>query len=364
MLKDWLTLICLKPISLSRKRALIDLFITPSAIFKAGEKALQQTGIISEADIACILDHNRQVGTSVVEDHLETLELSQCSYIGFNDPRFPALLNEIPSPPLGLFVKGNIELLNNMQIAVVGSRNASPAGGKTAYSFATKLASTGLTITSGLATGIDSHAHRGCLSKSGDTIAVIGTGIDRVYPKSNQNLYNEIAEKGLIVTEFLPGTQPLPGNFPRRNRIISGLSLGTLVVEAGIRSGSLITARLAAEQGREVFAIPGSIYMATSRGCHLLIKQGAKLVESIADILEELRHFDNVPSCPHDTDSSSKKTEDKNPLYNLIDYAPTSIEQIIEQSGLTAEQVSSILVNMELQGLIVETNGSYQRLPV
>ena len=364
MLKDWLTLIYLKSVSLARKRELIKLFGTPSAIFNAGEQTLRRTGIISAAETAGILDRDGKNSASVIEGDLATLESLQCHYIGFNDPRFPALLNEIPNQPLGLFVKGQVELLQNPQLAMVGSRNASPSGKRTAFSFAAELASMGLTITSGLASGIDSHAHQGCLSRNGHTVAVIGSGIDRIYPQSNRNLYREVAEKGVIVTEFPPGAPPLPRNFPLRNRIISGLSLGTLVVEAGIRSGSLITARLAAEQGREVFAIPGSIHMVTSRGCHFLIRQGAKLVESITDIVEELQHFDNLPSgVRNQTGLPTKTTGDKNPLYNLIDYAPISMERIIEQSGLTAEQVSSILTDMELQGLIVETNGSYQRLP-
>ncbi len=365
MLKDWLTLIYLKSVSVDRKRELIQLFGTPSALLNASKQTLHQAVRSESAEMVAILDRPGDVDTTVIEGDLETLESLQCQYIGFNDPRFPALLNEIPNPPLGLFVKGRSELLQSPQLAIVGSRNASPSGERTAASFAAELASLGLTITSGLASGIDSHAHQGCLSRDGHTVAVIGSGIDRIYPKSNRNLYREVAEKGVIVTEFPPGAPPLPRNFPLRNRIISGLSLGTLVVEAGIRSGSLITARLAAEQGREVFAIPGSIHIVTSRGCHFLIRQGAKLVESVTDIMEELQHFENLPSgVKNETEPPVKTTGHENPLYNLIDYAPVSVEWIIEQSGLTAQQVSSILTDMELQGLIVETNGSYQRLPV
>ncbi len=364
MLKDWLTLIYLKSVPLARKREWVQRFGTPSALLNASQQTLRQADIHSGTETAALLEPPKDTGAIDLEKDLETLESLQCQYIGFNDPRFPALLNEIPNPPLGLFVKGRSELLQNPQLAIVGSRNASPSGRRTAASFAAELADLGLTITSGLASGIDSQAHQGCLSRNGNTVAVIGTGIDRIYPKSNRNLYQEVASSGVIVTEFPPGTPPLSRNFPLRNRIISGLSLGTLVVEAGIRSGSLITARLAAEQGREVFAIPGSIHIVTSRGCHFLIRQGAKLVESIADIVEELQHFDNLPSdLKNKTKPPVNTTGDENPLYNLIDYAPVSMEQIIEQSGLTAQQVSSILSDLELQGLIVETNGSYQRLP-
>ena len=380
MLKDWLKLICLKPVAVARKRELIRRFTTPSALFNASEQALRQAGCNEASEIAAILEPPTKAGIATGERDLETLQSLHCRYIGFNDPNFPTLLNEIPNPPLGLFVRGRGELLQNPQIAIVGSRSPSPSGKRTAFSFAAELAGMGLTITSGLASGIDSHAHQGCLSGNGHTIAVIGTGIDRIYPQSSRDLYHEVAEKGVIVTEFPPGAPPLPRNFPLRNRIISGLSLGTLVVEAGIRSGSLITARLAAEQGREVFAIPGSIHIVTSRGCHFLIRQGAKLVESITDITEELKHFDNLPPMvKNPTGTPAKATGDQsphknpqgnqhenqreNPLYNLIDYSPVSMERIIEQSGLTAERVSSILVDLELQGLIVETNGSYQRLP-
>ncbi len=363
MLRDWLALICLKSVSLARKRELVERFGAPAALFNASEQVLRQAGVNSGNETAAILDQAAD-SAALIDRGLEALEALQCSYIGFNEPRFPALLNEIPNPPLGLFIKGRSELLQNPQIAIVGSRSASPSGKRTAFSFAAELAGMGLTITSGLASGIDSHAHQGCLSRNGHTVAVTGTGIDRIYPKSNRSLYHEVADRGVIATEFPPGAPPLPHNFPLRNRIISGLSLGVLVVEASIRSGSLITARLAAEQGREVFAIPGSIHVVTSRGCHFLIRQGAKLVESTGDIMEELQHFTNLPSgAGNSAKASAKITGDKNPLYNLIDYAPISTEQIIEQSGLDAQQVVSILTDLELQGLIVETNGSYQRLP-
>ena len=362
MLKDWLKLLYLKSITVAQKRALVNVFGSPTSIFEADQSSLQHTELLSPPLIARILNCNDHVNHALISGDIEILESYQSHYIGFNHPAFPSILNEIPSPPLGLFVRGNSRLLQTPQIAIVGSRNASPGGRKTARAFSAELSKLGLTITSGLATGIDSESHLGCLAENNHTIAVIGTGIDRVYPKSNQRLFNEIAKKGLIVSEFPPGTQPLPGNFPSRNRIISGLSLGTVVVEAGIRSGSLITARLAAEQGREVFAIPGSIHMITSRGCHFLIRQGAKLVESIQDIVEELHHFELPMQEIPGANTQSSTIEPENPLYKLIDYAPTSIEYLIEQSGLTAEEVSSILVGMELNGVIAETAEGYLRL--
>ncbi len=371
MLKDWLKLHYLRTVSLAQKRALVDFFGCPSAIFAADRACLHRTKILGEAAINAI----GAASEKLLQNDLDLLESINSQYIGFNDDRFSKLLNEIPSPPLGLFVRGNIDLLQSPQIAIVGSRNTSPSGKKTTFSFAAGLAAMGFTITSGMAAGIDSQAHRASLSINRATIAVMGTGIDRIYPYSNQSLYQDIAEKGLIVSEFAPGVAPHRRNFPQRNRIISGLSLGTLVVEAGTRSGSLITARLAAEQGREVFAIPGSIHLPTSRGCHQLIRQGAKLVESIADITDEIGHFFNhkqpvahidPASQPDHTEHSAEhlvKHSAEHLVYNLIDYAPISIDQIIALSGLTTEQISSILIDLELRGFIAEMNGGYQRLP-
>ena len=204
------------------------------------------------------------------------------------DPRYPAQLKTIPDPPTALFVHGDPDMLSTPQIAMVGSRNPSSGGARTAHDFARHFAACGLAVTSGLAMGIDAACHQGALAANGITIAVTGTGLDRVYPASNRELAHQIVGRGALVSEFPPGTPPRPGHFPRRNRIIAGLSLGTLVVEAALKSGSLITAQQALEQSREVFAIPGSIHNPLARGCHLLIRQGAKLVETANDVLEEL----------------------------------------------------------------------------
>ncbi len=363
MLKDWLKLHYLRSVSLAQKRALVNFFGCPVDIFAAGRSCLSDTGILCEAGINAVLKANE----NLLQNDLALLESIGSQFIGFDDPKFSDLLNEIPSPPLGLFVKGNINLLKQPQIAIVGSRNPSPSGKKTTQAFAAELTAMGFTITSGMAAGIDRCAHSGSLSVNNATIAVMGTGIDRIYPATHQALYREISEKGLIVTEFAPGTPPHRAHFPQRNRIISGLSMGTLVTEAGIRSGSLITARLAAEQGREVFAIPGSIHLPTSRGCHHLIRLGAKLVESVQDITDEIGHFFNpapaVAQISRESPQSHFQHPAEHPLYNLIDYAPISIDQIIALSGLTTEQVSSILIDLELRGLIAEMNGGYQRLP-
>jgi len=205
-----------------------------------------------------------------------------------HDPAYPALLKEIADPPPLLFVRGDPAVLSRPQLGIVGSRNPTPGGRSLAEDFARSLSRCGLVVTSGMALGIDAAGHRGALRGGGTTLAVAGTGPDRIYPARHRDLARAIVEQGAIISEFAPGTPALPSNFPRRNRIISGLSLGVLVVEAACRSGSLITARLAAEQGREVFALPGSIHNPLARGCHHLIRQGAKLVEDIEDIVEEL----------------------------------------------------------------------------
>lgn len=358
MLKDWLKLLYTKSVSLAQKRALVCHFGSPGQIFRADPAQLRQTNIVSENGLLAIYGSDYEK----IAPDITLLKNTDSHYIGFNDPGFPALLNQIPSPPLGLFYRGNVDLLGKPQIAVVGSRNASPNGKRTTFEFSALLSRAGLIITSGMAAGIDSEAHAGCLHAGNPTIAVLGTGIDRIYPYSNRSLYENIATQGLLVSEFPLGTKPNRRNFPQRNRIISGLSMATLVVEAGVRSGSLITARLAAEQGRDVFAIPGSIHNPTSKGCHYLIRQGARLVESVEDIVQEFQsiHLFDIPELSENSVTSAQIEE--NPLYNLIDYAPTSIDELIERSGLTADKVSSILVELELKGAIAEINGGYQRL--
>lgn len=281
-----------------------------------------------------------------------------------SDPRYPTLLKEIPDPPPILFVRGDVTILNHIQLAMVGSRNPSAGGKQIAHDFAHTLSQNGFTITSGLALGIDAASHQGALDANGHTIAVAGTGLDRIYPARHKKLGHSILEKGAIVSEFAPGTPPIASNFPRRNRIISGLSVGTVVVEAALKSGSLITARLAAEQGREVFAIPGSIHNPLSQGSHALIQQGAKLTNHISDIFEELTHL--IPSSPL-LPTSSPTPENAppfidHPLLENIGFEPISIDTLIERSGLTAESVSSMLLTLELQGIVSSTGGLFSRI--
>ena len=264
---------------------------------------------------------------------------------------------------MGIFYLGSCDLLKTDQLSIVGSRNASPGGLKTAKAFSRELSILGLTVTSGMAAGIDKAAHEGALNSGFPTIAVMATGIDRIYPRSHSDLYERISSNGVIVTEFPPGTSPQRSHFPQRNRIISGLSHGTLVVEAGIRSGSLITARLSGEQGREVFAIPGSIHMPTSRGCHKLIRDGAKLVERIDDIIEELPSSRDLLAAAHPRPEAQPDTQCDILIYKLIDYAPTPLEHLIQESGMSAQMVLSQLLELELDGKIAQTPDGYQKLP-
>ena len=256
-----------------------------------------------------------------------------------------------------MFVRGNPELLSLPQIAIVGSRNPSSLGEETAFNFAKTLSLYGFVITSGLALGIDGASHRGALSAQGYTIAVAGTGLDRVYPARHKDLATEIVKTGLMISEFPPGTTAKANHFPRRNRIISGLCQGLLVVEAAKQSGSLITARMALEQNREVFAIPGSIHNPLARGCNALIREGAKLVETTQDILEELnQYYQQDEKIPAITMQSTLDLEQQT-LLNRVMFSPTSIDNLVENTGLSVEVISSMLLILELQGYLEATAG-------
>ncbi len=279
------------------------------------------------------------------------------------DTDYPQKLLQIAAPPPLLYSKGDLRLLNQAAIAIVGSRNATEQGRQNARNFARHLSQAGVTIVSGMAAGIDRAAHEGGLDGRGSSIAVVGTGLDRVYPASNHDLARRLSQSGLIISEFPLGTQPLAGNFPRRNRIISGLSLGCLVVESTLNSGSLVTARLAAEQGREVLAIPGSIHSPQSKGCHLLIKQGAKLVETAADILEELRWNLPAPESVGEAAGTVPVDADAVALLPALGFDPTDVDTLCERTGLTVDKVCAILLKLELEGLVsCLPGGRYQQI--
>jgi DNA processing protein len=276
------------------------------------------------------------------------------------DETYPRPLLEIADPPALLYARGRVDLLQRAALAIVGSRNATPQGEANAAAIAKALSETGLTIVSGLALGIDAAAHRGGLGGPGSTIAVLGTGIDVVYPSRNAALAAEIAERGLLISEFPLGTAPAGQNFPRRNRLISGLARGCLVVEAALASGSLITARAAADQGREVFAMPGSIHSPLAKGCHGLIKSGAKLVESAEDVLAELSGFraSGYASTTKEIPPSAEAG-----LLAHMGHDPVDVDSLCSRAGMSAEQVSSELLRLELDGRVTALPGGlYQRL--
>ena len=279
------------------------------------------------------------------------------------DEFYPRALLEIADPPSLIYARGRIELVQRSCLAVVGSRNATAQGESNAAAFAKALSDAGLTIVSGLAVGIDAAAHRGGLEGAGSTIAVLGTGIDVLYPKRNVELVDRIAAQGLLLSEFPLGTGPVAGNFPRRNRLISGLARGCLVVEAALASGSLITARTAAEQGREVFAIPGSIHSPLSKGCHALIKSGAKLVESAEDVLTELSGFRASAYASTTAGEAPPVASATSGLLAHMGHDPVDVDSLCGRAGMSADQVTAELLRLELEGLIAALPGGlYQRL--
>ena len=289
-----------------------------------------------------------------------TLNWSECpeqAIITLGDASYPTYLLDIPDPPAVLFAAGNIDLLNRPALAIVGSRSPSPQGVDNARAFAKALGNASYTIVSGLALGIDAAAHEGALNSASSTIAVLGCGINVVYPKTNRALFERIIAEGLILSEHGLDVPALPAHFPTRNRIISGLSRGCLVIEASLSSGSLITARVAVDQGREVFAVPGSIHSPLSKGCHALIKQGAKLVESAHDVLEELGYVDSRIPAPQPSDEGALS-----PVLDAMGFDPIHLDILCSRLNLTPDVVSAMLLELELEGAVVATTGGrYQR---
>ena len=356
VLIPWLLLRRLPGVGTRAQLNLLEHFGSITSVFSASRDQLEKVlGGKTEAIEAILAGPDKQAFP------LEFEWLSQPNHhlLTWSDVDYPALLREIPDPPLVLYISGDRALLSSPQIAIVGSRNPTPMGRENAQAFARSLASAGLVVTSGMALGVDGAAHRGALDAGGKTIAVAGTGLDRVYPARHRDLAHEIVKQGALVSEFPLGTPPLPENFPVRNRIISGLSLGTLVVEAALKSGSLITARMANEQGREVFAIPGSIHAPQARGCHALIRQGAKLVETAQDIIEELGPLAGVVQQRAQQSASPTMEMDATTaaLLEHVGHDPVTIDALIERSGLTADVVSSMLLLMELNGLVMSCPG-------
>lgn len=357
-LSAWIALQQIKGLGNAKLLALLQAFGTPDSIFS---QSIQQLKTVVGESIAIKISEG--IHEEQIEPTLNWLNKDNNHIITLGDLHYPQRLLETNSPPAILYATGNPNLLNQTGVAIVGSRNATSQGEKNATNFALDLTRHGLCIISGMALGIDGAAHRGALQGNGATIAVVGTGLDIVYPAKHRELAHQIAEQGLIISEFPIGTPSKPQNFPQRNRIISGLSLGCLVVEANVGSGSLITARLATEQGREVFAIPGSIHSPVSKGCHQLIKQGAKLVESSMDILEELKNMLPAISPNGSIAQAGENSPEANTLLDLMGYEAIKFDTLVALSGLTPEALSSMLIVLELDGKIsVLAGGQYQRL--
>ncbi|MDD5329098.1 MAG: DNA-processing protein DprA [Sulfuricella sp.] len=334
-------------------RKLLRAFGEPENIYAASYASL--TDVVSKPVADGIRAGIPRQALAPLDDWLEN---DANHVITLADADYPQALLQIPDPPPLLYAKGRRDLLNRPALAVVGSRNATPQGAANAESFSHSLSDNGLCIVSGLALGIDAAAHRGGLAGASSSIAVVGTGLDIVYPSRNHALAHQLAEHGVLVSEFALGTLAKAHNFPRRNRIICGLSQGCLVVEAALRSGSLITARLAVEQGREVFAIPGSIHSPLSKGSHALIKQGAKLVECAGDILDELK-WPSQPAAKPGEDAAGAPC----PLLDALGFDPVGIDALAESSGLTSDSVCAMLLQLELEGHVASLPGGlYQRI--
>lgn len=366
-IEDWLSLVHVNQLGPVTLQKLLSHFSTPKNILQAHRSELISLGISNS-----IIEGIQAPKDEAIQRDLTWLEHENHHLLTLQDSAYPHFLKQISDPPSVLYILGKPELatslLSEPQLSIVGSRNCSAYGKDIAASFAQNLAASGLVITSGLASGIDGAAHQGALQASiGSTIAVTACGLNRVYPAEHRQLAEQISQHGLLISEFPVGTSPLPGHFPRRNRIISGLSLGTLVVEASMKSGSLITARLAIEQGREVFAVPGSIHNPLSKGGHTLIRHGAKLVETVEDVLEELKNHIDLDRLNSTTIPATKiDQEELDPQHKKVlesmGHEPISVDAIIENCGLKVEEVSSILLILELNNHITHHgNGIYIR---
>ena len=353
----WLQLTLTPGLGAATLRKLLAEFGLPENVLAARRAELAR---IAPQEAIRALD-SPEVADAVAQG-LRWLEAPGNDLVALGDPRYPRLLLETPDPPSVLYCRGRVELLNRPCLAIVGSRNATAQGLSNAEQFARSFAEAGLTIVSGLAQGIDAAAHRGGLAAAGSTIAVLGTGVDRPYPAANARLADDIAARGLLVSEFSLGTPALAHNFPKRNRVISGLAQGCLVVEAALASGSLITARSAAEQGREVFAVPGSIHSPLSKGCHALIKGGAKLAESADDVLSELGGFRRSGSAAAGAPAAG--TADDEPLLASMGFDPIDVDSLCARARLPAERVAAELLRLELAGRVsLLPGGLYQRIP-
>lgn len=373
-LAGWLRLLLTPGIGNTSARRLMAAFGLPSAVFAQPSASLREVATPAQAQALQQIPPELEAQLETTWQWLAAAGATPRSVITLGDDRYPTALLAMEDPPLLLYALGRTDLwqpASNRSIAIVGSRNPTPQGEANARQFGKACAQAGLTVVSGLALGVDSAAHLGALEGAAGaidrlaTIAVVGTGLDRVYPKRNLALAHQIAQHGLLLSEYPLGTPPLAPNFPKRNRLIAGLAQGTLVVEAALQSGSLITARLASEQGKEVFAIPGSIHSAQARGCHALIRQGAKLVETIQDVLDELKLSSTPDSIASHADSISangqNSTED--PLLTALGYDPVGLDALVARTGIAAAHLQVQLLELELDNQVARLPGGlFQRI--
>lgn len=334
-------------------------FQTPEQVFLASSIEREKSNIFHQKTLYFL----EQNDLSVVQDDLDWEKNDGCHILTLIDDAYPKQLKNIVDPPPLLYVRGDVSCLSLPQLAIVGSRNPSPGGKQNAKEFAKLVSQSEIIVISGMASGIDASAHIGALEANKPTIAICGTGLDKVYPAKHRSLAHQISTKGALVSEFCIGTSPIANNFPIRNRIISGLSLGTLVIEASIKSGTMITARLAAEQGKEVFAVPSSIHNPLSKGCHQLIKQGAKLVENINDILDELpidlkRPIQKDNAVISTNISTNKIDKTLSALLKYLSYEAISVDEIVEKSGLSTQIITQELLLLELENTVTKVDGA------
>lgn len=366
-LSAWLRLLETPQVGRLTARRLLAALGTPQAVFQAPRDTLRE--LVNAAQVNALVAVPDRLGT-LLTDTREWLAGATAAaprrVVTLGDSAYPQALLQTADPPLLLYAQGKTALLNTESLAMVGSRHPTPQGLETARAFAAHLGGQGLTIVSGMAIGIDGAAHEGALDAEAASIAVVGTGLDRVYPARHRKLAHRLAEQGLLISEFGIGMPPMNANFPQRNRIIAGLSCGTLVVEAALQSGSLITARLAAEEGREVFAVPGSIHSPQSRGCHALIKQGAKLVESADDVLEELKRPTARSSGPSEVGPEAEPGTERHAdgdVLQALGHDPVSLDALTARTGRSTQDLNHVLLELELSNRVARLPGQlFQRI--
>lgn len=365
-IKDWLALASLPGLGCALVHRLLDAFSTPRRVLAAGKDVSRVEGVgrkLTAVFTDTILLERARVWA---EQEYERAGVAGIQLLSFSDPRYPPLLSTIHDPPVLLYLRGNPDCLQKPLVAIIGSRAATSYGKRISAGLAGQLARAGIVVVSGLATGIDGHAHAGALKGGGDTVAVLGCGVDVIYPRSHAGLYEQVAEHGVLVSEYPLSTRPDGFRFPARNRIISGLSLGVIVVEATGKSGSLITARLALDQGREVFAVPGRVDSVKSEGCHRLIGQGATLVQSAQDVLDELQlavSLHRVEPAGKEAITPEALTQPEKQLLARIDVYPVDIDELSRQTDCSSATLHDLLLHLELKGFIRQLPGQqYERV--